>query len=179
MKIIYYDFYTDDFILFMPSGGRIVEIGIRKPRLVVKGPRAKYTPYLMCVFPGGRLDGPFPYRFKAIPMHISDRVNSEITVEGGIPKIGKQRSVCHDTRPISLCTPHSGASMMSLVGKLSIPDYSNLDEVDSRAKELMKSNATHLLYKETSLNEVGTTVAANPSTGVVSDINDNNIARAF
>ena len=180
MRIVYYDFYTDDFVLFLPSSARVVEIGVRKPRLVRKGPNTKYTPYIMAVFPEGRLDGPFAVRFKAVPMHLSDRVNSEITIESGAPKVGYQRSYCGDTRPAMLCNPYSGASMMSLVGKLALPNYSNLDDVDERARDLLKNNATHLLYREVPLNEAATVSrAANSSTGIVSDINDNNIARSF
>jgi 3-deoxy-D-arabino-heptulosonate 7-phosphate (DAHP) synthase class II len=113
-------------------------------------------------------------------MQMSDRVNSEITIEGGVPKVGYQRSTCHDSRPIDTCVPYAGTAMMSLVGKLVIPGYSNLDDVDDQARELLKTNATHLLYREVALNEVADTSAVvNRSTGVVSEINDNNIARAF
>ncbi len=180
MRVVYYDFYTDEFVLFMPSSARIVEIGVRQPRIVKKGLKAKYTPYIMAVFPEERLDGPFAYRFKAIPMHVSDRVNSEITIEGGAPKVGRQRSECGDTRPNMTCQPHSGASAMILIGKLSLPNYCNLHNIDEKASYFLKDNATHLLYKETALNEVSTVSRSiNPSTGVVSDINDNNIARSF
>ena len=180
MRIVYYDFYTDDFVLSLPPSASIVEIGIRKPRLYKKGVHSKYTPYLLATFQDDQFDTPLPVRFKAVPMHTSDRVNSEITIEGGIPKVGHQRSIQSDTRPIQLCAAYARNSTMILIGKLAIPNYSDLSDVDDRARDLLKNNATHLIYRETPLNQVGSsTVLSNTSTNATVDINDNNIARSF
>ena len=182
MKIIYYDFYTDDFILFMPSGGKIVEIGIRKPRIKSKTSNPKYVPYIMTVFPEGQLDGPHPFRFRAIPMHASDRVTAEITIEGGVPKVGHQRSVCYDTRPISDCRAWSDVATMSFIGKLSLPNYSDLSDVDEKARELMKANATHLLYYETIMDSHSSSTSSALGGGaadITTEIDDTNLPRAF
>lgn len=181
MRAVYYDFYTDDFVLIMPPTARIAEIGVRKPRLERKGVRRKYVPYILAVFTEIEVGQAalVPVRFKAVPMHASDRVVSEVTIENGAPMTGPQRGLVNRAlRPMLLCRAYSGAASMQLIGKLTLPDQLAMDDVDDRARDIVKNNATHLIYIELTMGEPPRQVVSS-STNVISDINEDNITRSF
>ena len=183
MRAVYYDFYATDFILYMPDYVEIVEIGVRMPRTLVKSTPLKCTPYILCVFPSGVLQGSLPHRFRVIPMSPSDRIQAEADIEGGAPTIGRQL-VTRTIRPLENNVPYSNVAHMQLIGKLTLPSSSVLSAVKTKSKkaryvkEVLDENATHLLYRE-SFNTGATTTNSVASSMLVSDINENNIARAF
>ena len=152
MRTVYYDFYSEDFILYIPTDFSVVEIGVREPRISVNSNIKKFIPYIMCHLSNERDLLPRAHRFTVIPLCEDTRLRSEGTVQGGCPVAGTQQVrdlTTGGTRPMQNLAAHENTSHMRLIGKFSLPAAAALFK-DSDKQNPNDANASHLLFMETS-----------------------------